>query len=279
MQVYNPVKILSQSDEADEATVEEQASLSIPKDTNPQPLNDSNSANSIPDAMPETQSDKHVSTTVEEETSLPSSSTPEDTNPQLLPMDDSNSANSISDTTKSIQDTADSIPDTTNSVPDTTNSAPDTADSTPGSITDTANVVPNIETIPTSGVEPKMEGVTCTPNSVPDATVPDPMLEEDTEFIDYMNQPEPVELTSSSQGRDAAEPRRAAASFNISGADPIASSGDHAIDSNDVVVVPEATEDTELEISHLVHDWVDKVVCNAIMYVYSYFTSQNSIFE
>ena len=228
--------------------------LSTPKDINPSlsSLDNSSAANSIPDAIPDTQSDKTVSTAVEEETSIPQSIS-EDTNPQLLPLDGSNSAYSIPDTTKIT-----SIPDTPSSMPDTANSIPVTT----GSIPDTANLVPDIEatnSVPTSTVEPKMEPVILTPNSAPDATIPDPMLdEEDTEFIDFMNQPEPVEQMSSSQRMDA-EPRRAAASFNISGADPITSSDDHAIDSNDVVVVQEATEDTELEISHLVHDWMDKV--------------------
>ena len=202
------------------------------------PMDNSSAAISMPDSMPDTESDKTVPTSVEEEASLPPSSTLKDTDP---PVDDSNSANSI--------------PDATKSVPDITDSIPDTAGSIPGSIPDTANLVPNIEAT---------NSVTLTPNSVSDAAVPDPVVDQDTEFIDFMNQPEPVEQMSSSQRRDA-EPRRAAASFTISGADPITSSGDHAIDSNDVTVVPEATEDTELEISHLVHDWMDKVLkCNNV---------------
>ena len=56
-------------------------------------------------------------------------------------------------------------------------------------------------------------------------------------------------------------PRRAASSSSVAGADPIASSGDLAIDSDDVIVMPEDVEDDVLEIAHLNHDWLDKVPC------------------
>lgn len=201
--MYNPVKILSQSD------------------------------------------DETVSAPSEKESSSPPSSTSEGTNPQSSPMADSSVGNSVPITTKSVPDTANPVIDTANSVPDITNSSPNTEP---------------VASVPTPKVEPKIESVTS--SSVSDTPNHDPLLEtpdQEPDFIDYMNQPDPTEQSNTSERRDA-EPRRAAASFNISGADPIASSGDHAIDSNDVIVVPEATENNELEISHLVHDWMDKVL-------------------
>ena len=205
--MYNPVKVLSQSNE------------SAPSD--------------------------HV---MEMESSLPSSSsTSEDTNSQSsLVATDSNTANTTPDTANSVPDSTSSIPDTVKSIQDTTDSIPDTK-------------VIDSELIP--HVEPNVEPVAITPDSVSDTTNPDPVLEtanQETEFVDYMNKPDPIEPASISERR-AADPRKAATSFNISGADPIASSGDHAIDSDDVIVIPEATEDSEVEISHLVHDWIDKV--------------------
>lgn len=187
--------------------------------------------------------DEAVSTATEKEASLPlSSSIPEDPHSQSLSVADSSVANSA-------PTTAESIPGTTNSMPCTANFIPDITDS----ILDTENSLPNTEpvsSVPTTST--KIEDVT--PN-------PDPILEtpnQDTEFIDYMYQPDPLEKSTSLQQRDT-ESRRAATSFSISGADPIANSGDHAIDSDDVTVLPEATENNELEISHLVHDWIDKV--------------------
>ena len=179
------------------------------------------------------------------------------------------SASSTPDTTDSIPDNANSIPGTANSVLDIADSVPDIVDSIPhsaNSIPDTTNSVPDIEatnTVPTSSLEPKLDHEPASLAPDLDATVADPAVDQDTVFIDYMNQPDPLEQLNRSQRKDA-EPRRAAGSFEITGADPIATSGDHAIDSNDVAVAPEANEDTELEISHLVHDWMDKVICTHI---------------
>ena len=187
------------------------------------------------------QSKKEVSTTTEKAKTLSPSSTPADMNsPSMLTHN-----SSIGPDTKS------SIPNTTDSIPDTTNSIPDSIP-----------VSEVMDSVPTDNVESNIKPNTITPSSGSDTANPDPILEtpnqENTEFIDYLKQPQPVKETNNLQRRDT-EPRRAAASFSISGADPIISSGDHAIDSDDVVIVPEATEDEELEISYLVHDWIDKV--------------------
>ena len=240
-QVYNPVKVVSQSDDAVSTPIDDKASLPpslISKSTNSpllppeDSISDSTNANSVPD----------------DANSVPHSA---DSTPDTADSIPDN-ANSLPDPTNSIRDIAESVPDIVDSIPDTTNS-----------ILDTTNSVPDVEatsSVPTSGVEPKLDHE---PVSLPldsDATVADPVLNQDTVFIDYMNQPDPLESMSSPQRKDA-EPRRAAGSFDITGADPIASSGDHAIDSDDVAIAPEANEDTELEISHLVHDWMDKVIC------------------
>lgn len=218
---------------------------------------------------------KILSQSDETEASLPPSSTPEDTNLQSPPAADSTIANSVPNTTNSVLVTESPLLNVTNSKPDTANSKSDTANSIP----DIASSVPATEpvaAVPTATVEPKI--VPADSNSVSDTPNHDSVLEtpnEDTEFIDYMNQPDPLEQSSSSEQRDTG-PRRAAASFNITGADPIASSGDHAIDSDDVVVLPEATKDTELEISHLVHDWMDKVLTCYIRVVPVYVHHQNT---
>jgi len=67
-------------------------------------------------------------------------------------------------------------------------------------------------------------------------------------------------------------PRSAASSSSVTGADPIASSGDLAIDSSDVIIKPEDVEEDTLEIAHLNHDWLDKVrtVFMYICIVYNY---------
>ena len=215
------------------------------------------------------QSDEAVSTATEKEALLPPSSTAEDTNLQSLPVGDSGIANSVPNTTNSVLTTESPLLNVTNSKPDTANSKSDTVNSIP----DIASSLPDTEpvaAVPTDTAEPKI--VPADSNSVSDTPNHDSVLEtpnEDMEFIDYMNQPDPLEQSCSSERRDT-EPRRAAASFNITGADPIASSGDHAIDSNDVIILPEATEDTELEISHLVHDWIDKVLACYIVLVHIY---------
>ena len=245
-QVYHPVKVVSQSDDADEASLP--PSL-ISKDTNPPLLPPGNSEDSVSDS---TNAKTSVPDTIN---SVPHSadSTPDTTD--SIP----DNANSLPGPTNPIPDIAKSVPDIGDSIPDNANSIPDTANSIP----DTTNSVPDIEatnTVPTSSVEAKLdhEPASLPPESV--ATVADPVVDQDTVFIDYMNQPDPLESMSSPQRKDA-EPRRAAGSFDITGADPIASSGDHAIDSDDVAIAPEANEDTELKISHLVHDWMDKVIC------------------
>ena len=203
-------------------------------------------------------SDETVSTATEKEASLPPSSKPEDANLQSPPVAESSIANSVPITTNSVLAAENSILDSTNAKSDIVNSKPDTANLTPD-IADSSHDAEPVAAVPTPIIEPKIKpapsiSVSDTPNHNSVLETPN----TNTEFIDYMNQPDPLEQSNTSDRRDA-EPRRAAASHNVTGADPIASSGDHAIDSDDVVVLPETTKDTELEISHLVHDWLDKV--------------------
>ena len=220
--------------------------------------------------------DKLDSAVVEEPETSVESSVPVESNPQILPesklQDSTQPVNCVSDTVTKMTEIA-----------KTPDPIPDAKDS---EIENTSDAMPDA---PTTGVNPDPQNVPDSHASVPDSTIPMPDSQS-ANPVDFQNtemvpdsqttncavsaditpnsneittrEDQPIPLTPRSAG-----PRRAASSSSVIGADPIASSGDLAIDSDDVIVMPKDVEDDVLEIAHLNHDWLDKVPC-AYTYMY-----------
>jgi len=144
---------------------------------------------------------------------------------------------------------------------------PDTKDS---ELENTSDAISDAQT---AGVTPNLQNVSDSHASVPNSIIPMPHSQsaipvdlQNTEMITESKATNcavsadttPICTTPQTTPRSAG-PRRAASSSSVIGADPIASSGDIAIDSDDVVVMPKDVEDDVLEIAHLNHDWLDKV--------------------
>jgi len=180
-----------------------------------------------------------------------------------------------------------SIPDTQpgSSIPDaiaktaeigiTPDPIPDAKDSKleNNSTTDSSDAMPDSQT---ADITPELQGV---PDSKPDSTIPMPdcqstnpvNTELDSQTTNSAISAAPAPSTNDIATQEdqpipsphttprCAGPRRAASSSSVIGADPIASSGDLAIDSDDVIIMPEDVEDDVLEIPYLNHDWLDKV--------------------
>ena len=193
---------------------------------------------------------------------------PVESNPHILPehklQDSAQPLNSVPDTVTKMTEIArspDPIPDTKDSELENTSDA--------------------ISDAQTAGVTPNLQNVSDSHASVPNSIIPMPHSQsaipvdlQNTEMITESKATNcavsadttPICTTPQTTPRSAG-PRRAASSSSVIGADPIASSGDIAIDSDDVVVMPKDVEDDVLEIAHLNHDWLDKVSC---MYIHQY---------